>query len=61
MLLCEALPKLRAGQEYLLLAQFGAASWSGKVLLGPGWALAHAMLSPFFQGYRRDAGKAVLL
>lgn len=50
-LLWEALPKLRAGQEYLLLAQFWAA----------GWSLADATLPPFFQGYRRDAGKAVLL
>lgn len=51
----------RAGQEYVLLAQFGAASWSGKVLLGPGWALAHAMLPPFFQGYKRGVGEPVVL
>lgn len=54
-------PSWEQDRNAFLLAWFGAASWSEKVLLGPGWALAHAMLPPFFQGYRGDVGKPVLL
>lgn len=53
-------PSWGQGRDSSSLAQFGAAKLSVKVLLGPGWDFAHAMLPPSFHGYGEDVGKPVM-